>query len=277
MTKLKPLFALSIMGSLALACGPANLPALRGGTTGAFSFSVPAIEPPTLTEILSPNSNSRNGVPIDTIVLHHTATPANAAGVAQFFQDPKSQVSAHYIVDRNGDVVRCVPDELRAWHAGRSSFQDRPNVNGFSVGIEICNVGDNIEPYPAVQVEAVIKLVAWLAKPHNVPVTNFTRHRDVALPVGRKTDTSDNFDQLYVYKSVAAMLAGRKPGPYQVTKPPAGYDATKLTYVVQRDDTWEGISDALYDTPALATALHRANPGIALRAGTVLKRLTSYR
>ncbi|MBC7545968.1 MAG: N-acetylmuramoyl-L-alanine amidase [Candidatus Sericytochromatia bacterium] len=277
MTKLKTVIALSILGSLALACGPTITPTLRGGTTGTFSLTAPAIEPPKLTEILSPNSNGRDGVAIDTIVLHHTAMPSTAANIAKFFQDPKSKVSSHYVVDRTGEIIRCVPDDLRSWHAGRSSFQDRPNVNNFSIGIEICNVGDNIEPYPAAQVDAVIRLTAWLAKTHNVPVANLTRHRDVAIPAGRKNDTSDNFDQKYVYKSVQDMLAGRRPAAYRVAKAPASYDPTKLTYTVAPGDTWESIADDLYDAPTAAPALRQINPGITLRPGTVLKRLVSYR
>ena len=164
--------------------------------TPLVSPQPPALPPPPLRVIASPNYNDRPGgeTDIDTIVLHHTASSANAEGIAHFFQDPQSKVSSHYVVDQDGTVVEVVPDGKRAWHAGVSTFQGRGNVNDFSVGIEICNRGDNRDPYPEAQYRAVVDLVAYLVQAHQVPLERITRHRDVALPPGRKSDTSDNFD-----------------------------------------------------------------------------------
>lgn len=274
----KTWLALGSLAATTLACGPLAAPSLRNVTTGIFAVTPPAIEPPQVTEMPSPNFNERNGTPIDTIVLHHTAVTSTAVGVGKFFQDPKSKVSSQYIVDRDGSIVRCVPDDLRAWHAGKSTFQGRGDVNTFSVGIEICNVGDNTEPYPEAQVKAVVNLTAWLAKTHNVAIpANLTRHRDVAIPAGRKNDTSDNFDHVYVAKAVQDLLAGRQPSRYKAGKAPVGYDPSKLTYTVQQGDTWASISDEVYDTPALAEGLRKLNGGITLKPGLVIKRLSDYR
>ena len=276
MTRLKTVLAATLLGSLVLSCGRVTAPLTRSAVVGLFDVSPQAIEPPAVTEILSPNYDDRRGVPIDTIVLHHTATVADATGVARFFQQPSSKVSSHYVVDRSGAIVRCVADSNRAWHAGVSLFQGRTDVNTFSIGIEICNVGDNVEPYPPKQVDAVIHLMAWLAKQYNVPAANFTRHRDVAQPPGRKTDTSDNFDQNYVYQAVSELLAGRQPAPYQANVPPPGYDPGRQTYTVQSGDTWASISELLYDSPGMAAALQQSNRGLALQPGRVIKRPTQY-
>ncbi len=149
---------------------------------------------PAMATCLSPNFNSRRGIGISAIVLHHTASAAGAMAIARYFQSPRAMVSAHYIVDRDGTIVRCVPDEQRAWHAGPSQFGGTANVNDFSLGIEICNKGDNIEPYPPAQVAAVTRLVAQLADRYRISLDRVTRHRDVALPHGIKIDPSDNFD-----------------------------------------------------------------------------------
>lgn len=274
----KTWLAFAALATGTLACGPLTSPTMRQATSGIFGLTRATIAPPQATEMPSPNFNDRKGMAIDTIVLHHTAMASNAVSVGKFFQDPKAQVSSQYVVDRDGSIVRCVADDMRAWHAGKSVFQGRGDVNTFSIGIEICNVGDGVEPYPEAQMKAVIHLTAWLAKTYNVAIpANLTRHRDIAIPAGRKNDTSNNFDHVYVAKAVQALLAGRQPDPYKATKTPSGYDPAKLTYTVQKGDTWETISDDVYDTPALADGLRRLNAGVALRPGVVIKRLSDYR
>jgi N-acetylmuramoyl-L-alanine amidase len=269
--------ALGSVAATTLACSPAVAPVLNAGTSGIFGFAKATIQAPKCIEMPSPNQNERGGAAIDTIVLHHTAMPSSAVNVGKFFQNPSAKVSSHYIVDRDGTIVRSVPDDQRSWHAGRSSFQGRPDVNAYSIGIEICNVGDNVEPYPAAQMKAVVNLTAWLAKTYNVAIpTNLTRHRDIAVPAGRKHDTSDNFDYVYVGKAVQDLLNGRQPTEYKSAMAPAGYDPTKLTYTVEAGDTWETISDELYCTPNLADNLRKRNAGAALTPGTKLKRLVDY-
>src|SRR5262249_53907797 len=66
--------------------------------------------------IASPNFNSRNGVKIDMVVLHFT-DGSSAQGAINRFLDRTQQVSAHYIIDRNGDIYQMVHDNDRAWHA----------------------------------------------------------------------------------------------------------------------------------------------------------------
>lgn len=256
-------------GQGALTRQPASRPA--PGTARAL-----AVAEPTATTMLSPNFDERNDTPISAIVLHHTAMLQTAVEVGAFFQKPSAKVSSHYIVDRDGSLVRAVPDDKRAWHAGRSEFQGVGDVNTYAIGIEICNVGDGVEPYPEAQVQAVVKLVAWLAQTHKVPLTRLTRHRDVAVPAGRKQDTSDNFDHVYVGKAAQALLDGRRPAKYRAGTAPAGYDPTRQTHVVTAGETWASIADDVYDAEALGPAIARLNPGAALVPGAVLRMPTRY-
>lgn len=162
-----------------------------------------APDKPAMLEIASPNRHDRPNGPTDitAIILHHTASPASAERNAMFFSKPSAKVSAHYVVGKDGVIVQCVPDEAASWHAGKSKYGDREDVNAFSIGIEICNLGDNKDEYPAAEYAALGKLMAYLMAKHNVGWDRVTRHRDVAMPLGRKNDTSNNFDRKALEKA----------------------------------------------------------------------------
>lgn len=270
-----------LAGAMLLAAcqgGPAVMPALRD-MAGGLSLSLaakPVPMPPVVAEVWSPNVEARTQPGIRCIVLHHTASKEDAMATARFFANPKSKVSAHFVVDRSGAIVRCVPDAKLAHHAGVSEFGGVTDVNQFSLGIEIANVGDNVEPYPKAQVDAVVKLTAALASAYKVPITGITRHRDIARPVGRKSDTSDNFSLAYVQKSVQAMLNGQTPAVYAAAKAPKGYAIDDQRYVVKPGDTWTGIAETVYDAESMADAVQAVNVGTALRPGTTIRLPVSY-
>lgn len=267
--------AVTAASLLTVACGIVSQPSdMTPGTSGSFRGL--SVTPPVVQEIPSPNFGPRSGAPVSAIVLHHTAMLSSAEATARFFQSPTARVSSHYVVDRSGAIIRCVGDDLRSWHAGNSIFQGVKDVNDYSIGIEICNVGDGVEPYPAAQMQAVVHLVASLSDHYGIPMSRLTRHRDIAVPAGRKTDTSDNFDHAYVARAAQALVGGRTVPKYVANVPPKGYDARKQTYVVKAGDTLEAISDEVFDTPALAKAISRLNPGATLKPGTVLLLPTTY-
>lgn len=126
---------------------------------------------------------------VDTIVLHHTAGD-NLEGVVKWFQNPDSKVSAHFTVGKDARIAMHVNTFYRAWHAGVSKDKfGRGNVNDFSVGIEIVNVGDGKHPYPPAQVEAVRLLVSSLCHyRYKGQIRQITSHEHIAEPQGRKND-----------------------------------------------------------------------------------------
>jgi len=135
----------------------------------------------------SPNFDDRpSGVQVDTVVLH--ATVLNSLSeVIDRFSDPSSKVSAHYTIDRDGTVVSHVSEDKRAWHAGPSRMKDgRERVNDFSIGVELINLNDGRDPYPAPQIEALRDLLREIAARH--PIAHITTHHECADPPGRKTD-----------------------------------------------------------------------------------------
>jgi N-acetylmuramoyl-L-alanine amidase len=126
------------------------------------------------------------------IVLHYTDMLSAEEAIDKLC-DPEAGVSCHYLVTKTGDVVRLVPEERRAWHAGRSYWRGLSNVNDDSIGIEIDNPGhsNGYEPFPEAQIDAVVRLVADIKQRHHVTRGNVVGHSDVA-PV-RKRDPGELF------------------------------------------------------------------------------------
>lgn len=166
---------------------------------GAKPQAAVSIPRPPVTQIPSKNKKSRNGDQVKLIVLHHTAMAETAEKVARSFKpnpkNPKAEVSAHYVVDRDGTIIQCVDESESAWHAfgGQHPLVGKGNMNQLSIGIEMCNVGNNIEPWDSRLMDSAAKLVAHLIDKYDLDVeTNITRHRDISPQFG-KVDPSDNF------------------------------------------------------------------------------------
>lgn len=155
--------------------------------------------------ISSPNWSPRpNGIEsVWGIVLHHTATAGDSAiAVAKFFQNPASKVSAHDVVGDDGLVVHCVKPHRAAWHAGtcRRYDWDRDGTredweqyaNSVTIGIEICNKGDNKDTFPLVQVRTVALLIRRYDKLcPNLKLRSVTDHE--AINLKGKIDLQPNF------------------------------------------------------------------------------------
>jgi N-acetylmuramoyl-L-alanine amidase len=139
----------------------------------------------------SPNRNPRPTPTIDCIVIHDTESETARAALS-WFETPQSGVSAHYVIDRDGTLYRCVPDTDRAWHAGRSVLAGRENVNDVSIGIEL--VGFAARPYPDAQIDALVALCVELgARYPAITLDRIVGHEHIAVPAGRKTDPGPHF------------------------------------------------------------------------------------
>ncbi|MCS6878690.1 MAG: N-acetylmuramoyl-L-alanine amidase [Geminicoccaceae bacterium] len=141
----------------------------------------------------SPNRDARPaGAAIDTIVLHYTGMASAAAALARLC-DPAAAVSAHYLVDEAGNVVRLVPEESRAWHAGRSFWAGAERLNDRSIGIELVNPGHahGLRPFPEAQIAALHDLLAALLARFPIPPARVLGHSDVAPE--RKLDPGERF------------------------------------------------------------------------------------
>ena len=139
----------------------------------------------------SPNFNERRAPP-DMLVLHYTGMESGEAALARL-RDPAAQVSAHYLVEEDGRVFQLVPEERRAWHAGRGVWQGQDDCNAASIGIEIVNPGHEFgyRLFPEPQIEAVIALVADIRTRWSIPDARIIGHSDMAPE--RKQDPGELF------------------------------------------------------------------------------------
>ena len=139
----------------------------------------------------SPNFDAR-ALPITMIVLHYTGMESGAAAVERLC-DPAAKVSAHYVVEEDGSVLRLVPEEQRAWHAGKSHWRGITDVNSASIGIEIVNPGHEFgyRPFVDEQVDAVVRLVHEVKDRHAITRGNVVGHSDIAP--ARKRDPGELF------------------------------------------------------------------------------------
>ncbi len=136
----------------------------------------------------SPNFNDRPNNKIDCIIIHFTEMKFEDA--VQRLCTPLAEVSCHYLIKEDGKIFQLVKDEKRAWHAGKSYWAGRDNINDCSIGIELDNLGN--EPFKEKQIESCIALCKSLVEAHNINPTNILGHSDVASQ--RKVDPGIYFD-----------------------------------------------------------------------------------
>lgn len=122
------------------------------------------------------------------IILHHTAQNS-CDQTLKTFTLTSTQVSAHYVICRDGTVHHMLNDLLRAHHAGVSQWGNNSDINSSSIGIEIDN--DGFEPFTEAQISSLLELLDRLKRAYNIPAANFIGHADVAP--GRKVDPSRYF------------------------------------------------------------------------------------
>lgn len=142
-------------------------------------------------DVPSPNFDARRGPP-DMLVLHYTGMQSAEAAIARLC-DPETKVSTHYVVDEDGSILKLVPEERRAWHAGRGVWLGETDCNAASIGIEIVNPGHEFgyRDFPEVQVDAVISLIADIRTRWTIPDNRIIAHSDLAPE--RKQDPGERF------------------------------------------------------------------------------------
>jgi N-acetylmuramoyl-L-alanine amidase len=122
------------------------------------------------------------------VVIHHTAQNS-CDQTLKTFTLKRTQVSAHYVVCRDGTVYHMLNDYLRAHHAGASKWGGAIDINSSSIGIELDNNG--FENFDEKQISSLLVLLDRLKKSFNIPAANFIGHGDIA-PV-RKNDPNWRF------------------------------------------------------------------------------------
>lgn len=114
---------------------------------------------------------------ITKIVIHYVANAGTSAiNNRNYFNNlPKNEkiyAGAHYIVGLEGEIIRCIPDNEIAYHAGNA------DVNACSIGIEVCHP-DKTGRFSYKSYLSLLKLVSWLCDKYDISADNVIRHYDV--------------------------------------------------------------------------------------------------
>jgi N-acetylmuramoyl-L-alanine amidase len=177
------------------------------------------------------------------VIIHHTAQNS-CDETYRTFTLPRTAVSAHYVICRDGMVQHMLNDLLRAHHAGAGKWGNISDMNSCSIGIEMDNNGS--EAFSEAQMNSLLLLLERLKKAYNIPQANFIGHLDWAP--GRKVDPSRFFSWKtlaekgfgYWYDTTAAeapadfnaIQALRMIG-YSIAKPEAAIRSYKIHFVPQ--------------------------------------------
>ena len=155
----------------------------------------------------SPNfGERRDGLTPSLVVIHYTAMEG-AEAARDWLCNPDAEVSAHYVIARDGTCWHLVEEAMRAWHAGAGSWAGQGDVNSRSIGIELCNTG--FEPFGAPQMAALEELLQSIRARWGI--REVIGHSDMAP--GRKIDPGPRFDWLRLERQGLAPARGQGPGP----------------------------------------------------------------
>ena len=129
---------------------------------------------------------------IQFIIIHYTGMKKEIHAIKRLCNF-KSQVSSHYFIKSNGEVLSIVPDLYEAWHAGKSSWRKYNSLNKNSIGIEINNPGhkNGYKNFSIKQITSLEKLLKFLTKKYRIKPINILGHSDIAP--SRKIDPGEKF------------------------------------------------------------------------------------
>ena len=156
-------------------------------------------------QLPSPNCDARpEGEAPSLLVIHNISLPPGEFGgtaVEELFTNRLDwdahpyyqgirglEVSAHFFIRRDGELIQFVPCSMRAWHAGASNWCGRERCNDFSIGIELEGTDD--QAFTEAQYEKLTELTELLKNTY--PISDIVGHSDIAP--GRKTDPGPHFE-----------------------------------------------------------------------------------
>jgi len=145
------------------------------------------------------NSNKRKSKQIEFLIFHYTGMRKESDAINRL-TNIQSEVSSHYLIQRNGTINVMVPDLYVAWHAGKSSWKSFKSLNKNSIGIEISNPGHENKyiNFSKKQIQSILYLSKSLMKKYNIQSSNILGHSDIA-PF-RKKDPGEKFPWKYLAK-----------------------------------------------------------------------------
>ena len=149
---------------------------LKTKTNYSFNFTLP----------------KRSKKKINFIIIHYTGMKRESLAIKRL-SDKKTNVSAHYFIKKDGEIINLVPDLYEAWHAGKSSWKKKESLNKNSIGIEMQNQGHDhkYQKFSLKQISSLKKLLKVLIKSYKINLNNVLGHSDIAP--NRKKDPGEKF------------------------------------------------------------------------------------
>ena len=202
------------------------------------------------------------------VIIHHTAQDSTAQTLRTFTL-PRTQVSAHYVIGRDGQVFHILNDYLRAWHGGVARWGNDTDINSSSIGIELDNNG--LQPFAEPQLASLLQVLAGLKKAYNIPTANFIGHSDIAP--SRKTDPS----VLFPWKRLANNGFGLwyDAGPLPSPDPVPVLPLDSVTALAS-SPTLPGTAPMLADSAAIDAQLAAANANVSTYKPQEALRIIGY-
>jgi len=149
----------------------------------------------------SPNfsAKKRNFKQIKFIIFHYTGMRKESEAIKKL-TNIQSEVSCHYLIKKNGEILTMLPESYIAWHAGKSSWGSYRSLNKNSIGIEITNPGHEFgyKKFSKKQISSLLKLSKFLIKKYKISLKNILGHSDIAPE--RKKDPGEKFSWEYLSK-----------------------------------------------------------------------------
>lgn len=144
-------------------------------------------------ELLEVDGVSRRGEKLEAvrdIALHYVGNPGTTAiANRNWFADPASETSSHFIVGLEGEVIQCIPLDEKS-----SATNER---NRDTISVEVCHPDDSGK-FSETTRRSVVRLLAWLCKEYGLTEENIIRHYDVTGKICPKyyVENEDAFLQL---------------------------------------------------------------------------------
>jgi len=151
----------------------------------------------TLNYSLSFNPFKRNKTKIKFLIFHYTGMKKESEALKKLIEI-QSEVSSHYFIKTNGEIITLLPDLYVAWHAGKSSWKNYNSLNKNSIGVEISNPGHdfNYKSFSKKQISSLLKLSKFLTKKYKINSKNILGHSDISPE--RKKDPGEKFPWKYL-------------------------------------------------------------------------------
>lgn len=160
------------------------------------------------------------------VIIHHTAQNS-AEQTLKTFTLPRTSVSAHYVIGKDGKVYHMLNDYLRAWHGGSAKWGNLTDINSASIGIELDN--DGFAPFTDPQIQSLIKVLTDLKKDNSIPAANFIGHADIAP--SRKNDPNANFP----WEKLSRQGFGNWPDSILVDSVPESFNPQEALRIIGYD------------------------------------------